>query len=64
MWDFDLQKISELLCHDATQPLLFNSGLFLLLFVGFYAGYALLSGRRATAVRLLYVTAFSYYFYY
>lgn len=64
MWDIDTHKLLEILGHDAAQPLLFNSGLFLLLFVGFYAGYALLSGRRTTAVRLLYVTAFSYYFYY
>ena len=53
-----------LLSFDPTQPLLFNSGLFLFLFVAFSIGYALLSNQRATAIRLLYVTAFSYYFYY
>lgn len=59
-----LDNIQTLLHYDASQPLLFNSGLFLCLFVVFYMVYALLSGKRATAVRLLYVTAFSYYFYY
>ena len=44
-------------------PLLFNSGLFLFLFAAFYVGYALLSGRWATVLRLLYVIAFSYFFY-
>lgn len=44
--------------------LLFNTSLFFFLFIAFLAGYVLLSGRRTTALRLLYVTAFSYYFYY
>ncbi|MDO4929738.1 MAG: MBOAT family O-acyltransferase [Bacteroidales bacterium] len=58
------ENLINLLSYDATQPLLFNSGLFLFLFVGFSIFYAFLSGRRTVAVRLLYVTAFSYYFYY
>ncbi len=57
-------NILHLLSFDATQPLLFNSGLFLVLFAGFSLLYALLSGHKNTALRLLYVTAFSYYFYY
>lgn len=64
MWNIAFDRIADLLRYDPSQPLLFNSGLFLFLFVGFYLVYAFLSGRRSTAVRLLYVTAFSYYFYY
>lgn len=59
-----LEKILSLLTYDPAQPLLFNSSLFLFLLCVFSVGYLLLSGRRSTAVRLLYVTAFSYYFYY
>ncbi len=52
------------LVYAPDEPLLFNTALFFLLFVGFYGVYALLSGRRQTALRLVYVVAFSYYFYY
>lgn len=64
MWNIDLERLSEIFFYDPSQPLLFNTGLFLFLFLGFLALYSLLSGRRATSVRLLYLTAFSYYFYY
>ena len=57
-------QLGYLLSYDATQPLFFNSGLFLFLFLLFSGGYALLTGKHQTAVRLLYLTAFSYYFYY
>ena len=59
---FDLDKLISLLSYDAASPMLFNSGLFLFLFVGFAMGYALLS-RRST-LRILYVVLFSLYFYY
>ena len=57
-----LSRAAELLRYDATAPLIFNSGLFLFLFVGFAGVYLLL--RRATSLRILYVIAFSIYFYY
>ena len=57
-------KLISLLTYNPTQPLLFNSGLFLFLLCGFSIIYMFLSGKRQTAVRLLYVTCFSYYFYY
>lgn len=57
-------QIIEQILYIPQQPLLFNSGLFLFFFLAFITGYTLLSGRRTTALRLLYVTAFSYYFYY
>ena len=59
---FDLDKVISLLSYDAASPMLFNSGLFLFLFVGFAMGYALLS--RRTTLRILYVVLFSLYFYY
>ena len=59
---FDLDKVISLLSYDSASPMLFNSGLFLFLFVGFAMGYALLS-RRST-LRILYVVLFSLYFYY
>ncbi len=55
-------KIWELLAYDAASPLIFSSGLFLYLFIAFFAGYLVL--RRTTSVRILYVIAFSLYFYY
>lgn len=42
--------------------MLFSTGLFLFLFLGFTLIYALL--KRQLTLRLLFVTAFSYYFYY
>ncbi|MBQ3196703.1 MAG: MBOAT family protein [Alistipes sp.] len=57
-----LARVQELLTYDSNSPLIFNSGLFLFLFVGFTAGYTLL--RRTTSLRILYVIAFSIYFYY
>ncbi len=54
----------SILEYSPTSPLLFNTGLFIFFFLTFIAGYTLLSGRRTTPLRLLYVTVFSYYFYY
>ena len=64
MPQIDFDALLRLLSFTPGEPMLFNSGLFLVLFLLFSAGYALLSAQRAKAVRLLYVTAFSYYFYY
>lgn len=44
--------------------MIFSSGLFLWLFLGFSFIYMLLSKNRMTTARLIYVTAFSYFFYY
>ena len=57
-----LARVQELLQYDAQAPLIFNSGLFLFLFVGFTSIYLLL--RRTTTLRILYVILFSIYFYY
>ena len=51
------QRVGALLEYDAASPLIFNSGLFLFLFVAFMGGYLLL--RRATNLRILYVILLS-----
>ncbi len=56
------EKILELLSYDAASPLIFSSGLFLYLFAAFFALYLAL--RRTTTLRILYLIAFSLYFYY
>lgn len=57
-----LQKILDLLQYNPKEPLLFNTGLFLFLFVFLALGYCIL--RKKLTARLLFVTLFSYYFYY
>ncbi len=59
-----ISKMTDIFFYAQTSPLLFNTGLFLFLFLAFMVGYSLLAGNRTNAIRLLYVTAFSYYFYY
>ena len=61
-FDTLLQRVQELLTYNSNSPLIFNSGLFLFLFVAFAAGYAMM--KRTTSLRILYVIAFSIYFYY
>ena len=56
------QRFAEQLTYNPDEPLLFSSGLFLFLFLGFSFVYMLL--QRTDTLRLLFVTAFSYYFYY
>ncbi len=57
-----LSRIETLLQYNSSAPLIFNSGLFLFLFVGFLSIYLLL--RRTSTLRILYVIAFSLFFYY
>ncbi len=64
MWmQIDWHKVAEqIFSYQADQPLIFSSGLFLFLFLGFTLVYTLL--RERTTLRLLFVVLFSYYFYY
>lgn len=73
MFDFNLTKILEELAKspliknelgqfETVSPLLFSSGLFLFLFLGFYAVYQVL--MRHDRLRILWVTLFSLYFYF
>ena len=57
-----IARAGELLRYNSSAPLIFNSGLFLFIFVAFLALYLLL--RRTTTLRILYVVAFSLFFYY
>jgi len=57
-----LQAILDLLSYDPKAPLIFSSGLFLFLFLGFSLFFPLM--RRRVMLRIFYVTLFSLYFYY
>lgn len=56
------EGIAGNLQYDPRSPLIFSSGFFLFLFAGFSTVYTLL--KRTATLRLLFVTLFSYYFYY
>lgn len=60
--EIDWKKLTDVLTYDPQQPIIFSSGLFLWLFLGFSLIYLLL--QRKTTARLLFVSLFSYYFYY
>lgn len=55
-------NIVNQLTYNPQSPIIFSSGLFLVLFVGVTLVYYLL--RRTPTPRILFVTVFSYYFYY
>lgn len=57
-----LSQIPQLLAYDPAQPMLFNTGLFLVLFVIFMFLYLIVKGHRL--LKMLLVIAFSLYFYY
>lgn len=56
------QRLVELLSYDAMSPMIFSSGTFLFLFAIFITIYGRL--RETPTLRILYVIAFSLYFYY
>ncbi len=58
----DISKLGELFLFDGKNPLMFNTGLFLFLFVGFMGIYRLLA--RRDSLRIYFVILFSLYFYY
>ena len=60
--EIDWKKLTDVLTYDPQQPMIFSSGLFLWLFLGFSLIYLLL--QHKTTARLLFVSLFSYYFYY
>lgn len=57
-----IERLLNLLAYDSESPMLFNSGLFLVLFVVFLLVYQSVKGHRR--LRMLFVIAFSLYFYY
>ncbi|HPN55163.1 MAG TPA: MBOAT family O-acyltransferase [Candidatus Moranbacteria bacterium] len=58
----DVDKIINSLLFNPQETLVFNSGFFLFLFFFFLLFYSLL--RRFHTGKIVYITAFSYYFYY
>ena len=62
MLNIDFDKLKDLFLYNPEEPLMFNSGFFLFLFLGFLSIYILL--KKQAKIRILYVIAFSYYFYY
>ncbi len=58
----DLSRLADLLVYDSRQPLLFNTGLFLILFTLFVIVYRALRPWRVA--RMIFVILFSIYFYY
>lgn len=62
MFDIDWQRVIDLLTYQPESPMIFSSGVFLFLFLGFSLIYNLLG--KADTLRIFFVTVFSYYFYY
>ena len=62
MWNLEWSKLTNLLTYNAKAPMIFSSGLFMWLFLGFMLVYAIL--RKRDTARIIFVTIFSYYFYY
>lgn len=60
--DIDFSKIPEQLQYHADAPMLFSSGVFFFLFIGFLLVYMMF--QRKAKWRILYVTLFSLFFYY
>jgi D-alanyl-lipoteichoic acid acyltransferase DltB (MBOAT superfamily) len=56
------EKMGEQFVYQPNAPMLFSSGMFFFLFIGFLIIYKSL--RKHLLVRIIYVTAFSFYFYY
>lgn len=56
MWQLDWSKLAEVLTYNAKQPMIFSSGLFLFLFLGFSLIYMLL--QKKDTARILFVTLF------
>ena len=62
MFDIDFTRLIEQLIYQPQSPMIFSSGIFLFLFLGFTLIYNLMG--KADTLRILFVTLFSYYFYY
>lgn len=60
--NFDPLALARVLAYDEANPLFFNTGLFLLLFLALIGIYAL--ARRHHSFKMVVVIAFSLYFYY
>ncbi len=62
MFNIDIPKLLKQFQYNPEEPLIFNSGFFLFLFLGFLGIYLMLS--KTHRAKFTFVTLFSYYFYY
>jgi len=62
MFPIDIHKLLQQFVYHAKEPLIFNSGFFLFLFLGFFTVYTML--HKTHRAKLTFVTLFSLYFYY
>lgn len=62
MFQIDWERLKDVLEYNPQEPMIFSSGFFLWLFLGFSFIYMLL--QKKNTARILFVIAFSYYFYY
>lgn len=62
MWNLDLNKVIEQLYYNPNAPLIFNSGVFLWLFLFFITIYQFIYKHHR--LKVYFLTAFSVYFYY
>ena len=60
--DINFSLLLDLLAYDANNPLLFNTGLFLFLFLGFLLVYQI--SKKHFKLNCIFVILFSLYFYY
>lgn len=60
--EFNFEHFGKMLLYDPHSPLLFNTGLFLVLFVGFMMVYECLRSRQT--FKMIFTILFSLYFYY
>ncbi len=60
--NLSFEKLGDLFVYHREAPILFSSGMFLFLFIGFLIIY--MSLRKHLLARIIYVTLFSLYFYY
>lgn len=60
--NIDLDRITQVFAYNAQAPMIFSSGIFFWLFAAFMLVYGLL--RKKDTARIVFVTLFSYYFYY
>ncbi len=62
MFNIDIHKVLDQFAYNPEEPLIFNSGFFLFLFLGFLAIYTRIAHTHRA--KLTFVTLFSLYFYY
>ena len=61
MWQLDWTKLADILTYDPRQPMIFSSGLFLFLFLGFSLIYALLQKRTTIIFIIRVAVSISFY---